>query len=62
MVPGYLLNLLRQLSGKLSMEREKFHEVTLLQIWNSNQKFTNQNLNRNNKHRKRTNQKRIEKV
>ena len=46
---------------RLSWERQKFHEITFLKIWMSNQKSTISNINRNSKHRKRTNQKEFKK-
>ena len=44
---------------KPSRERQQFHEITLLEIQNSNQESTFPRLNMSIEHRKRTNQKKI---
>ena len=43
-------------------ERQEFQEITLLEIWNSNQESIISNWNKSSKHRKTTNQKRVNKV
>ena len=52
MVSDYPSTVSRQSSGKAKQGRQKFHEVTLLEVWNSDQEFTIPYLNRNSEHRK----------
>ena len=61
MVPDILQLYKSSHREKSSKERQEFYEVTLWEIWNSNQESTIPNLNRIIEHPKRTNLKRVEK-
>ena len=62
MAPDYPSTVSRQSSGKVKKRDTRIHDVTFLEIWNSNQKATIPSLNTRIEHRKTTNQKRVENV